>query len=150
MSAVRTEDDGPRGFVPRSELYKALARIDEITEERDALQTKLDAIIGADMMTVIAKVGFPKCESQLLAAMWARPFQPNAAMVAAYSYNRSNDEADVENLVKVRICNIRKRAARFGCPSDPIKTIWACGYALSEEGRRWLSERIEAAKGGEP
>ena len=47
-----------------------------------------------------------------------------------------------DNLVKVRVCMIRKKARRYGCPGDPIETLWGSGYALSEVGRDWLQQKL--------
>lgn len=143
MTALRTEEDGPRGFVPRSELYAAQRRIEALEAELEASRDMLGRILGQDMLLGIIKLGFAKCEAALVAAMWARPLQPTAAMIAAYQYDRSNQDADIDNLVKVRICNIRKKARRFGCPGDPIRTLWGSGYALSDIGREWLTTALE-------
>lgn len=147
MSLARTEDDAPRGFVPRSDLYNALRRLDAAIAERDELQAKLDAITGADLVVRIAAAGFHRCEAQILAAMWARPIQPSAAIIEAYSPSRSNEDSDVGNLVKVRICTLRKRAKALGCPVALVRTIYASGYALTDEGRQWLSNRVYEAIG---
>ncbi len=92
---------------------------------------------------LLIKLGFAKCEAALIAAMLARPLQPTAAMIAAYQYDRSNLDADIDNLVKVRVCMIRKKVRRYGCPGDPIKTLWGSGYALSDVGREWLAVELE-------
>lgn len=135
----------PRGFVPRSELYAALRRLDAVTEERDELKSQLEGIIGASLATRIVAVGFAACEARLLAALHARPLQPLPALIAAYCYDRSDDPIDVDNLIKVRVCNIRKRVRAMGGPADAIKTLWASGYRLSERGRAWLDQRMQEA-----
>ena len=144
MTALRTEDDGPRGFVPRSELYNAQRRIEALEAELEASRDTLGRILGQDTLLGFIKIGFAKCEAALIAAMWARPLQPTAAMVAAYQYDRSNQDADIDNLVKVRIHMIRKKARAFGCPADPIRTLWGSGYALSEIGREWFTTALES------
>ena len=142
MSLARTEDDAPRGFVPRSDLYNALRRLDAALAERDELRAKLDAITGATFIAHFANLGFHSCEAQILAAMWVRDLQPSAALVTAYNSGRSDEESDVRNLVKVRIWAIRQRAKRLGCPCELVRNIYAVGYALTPEGRAWLSQRI--------
>lgn len=128
MTALRTEDDAPRGFVPRRELYAAQRRIEALEAELEASRDTIGRILGQDALLGIIKLGFAKCE---------------AALIAAYQYDRSNQDADIDNLVKVRVCMIRKKARRFGCPGDPIRTLWGSGYALSDAGREWLSAELE-------
>ena len=142
MTALRSEDDAPRGFVPRAELYRAQQRIEALEAELEAARDTLGQILGQDVRLKFLQAGFTRCEAALIAAMWARPLQPSAAMVAAYSHSRSADDADIDNLVKVRVCNIRKKARAYGCPGDPVETLWGSGYALSEIGRQWFSDRI--------
>lgn len=132
----------PRGFVLRSELYAALRRLDAITEERDELRGQLETIIGASLATKIVAVGFAAYEARLLAALHARPFQPLSALIAADRY-RSDDPVDVGNLIRVRVCSIRKRVRAMGGPADVIKTLRASGYRLSERGRAWLDQRMQ-------
>lgn len=143
MTALRTEDEGPRGFVPRSELYAAQRRIEALEAELEHSRDTIGRILGQDALLGIIKLGFAKCEAALIAAMLARPLQPTAALIAAYQYDRSNQDADIDNLVKVRVCMIRKKARRFGCPGDPIRTLWGSGYALSDAGREWLTAALE-------
>lgn len=143
MTALRTEDEGPRGFVPRSELYAAQRRIETLEAELEHSRDTIGRILGQDALLGIIKLGFAKCEAALIAAMLARPLQPTAALIAAYQYDRSNQDADIDNLVKVRVCMIRKKARRFGCPGDPIRTLWGSGYALSDAGREWLTAALE-------
>ena len=136
MTALPAEE--PRGFVPRADLYAALRRVDALKAERDELRAKLDAICGANLGAAIVKLGFAKCEAALLAALLARPLQPTAALIAAYQADRSDAKADIDNLVKVRICNTRRRIRSLGGPADAIQTLWASGYALTDAGRAWL------------
>lgn len=143
MTALRTEDEGPRGFVPRRELYAAQRRIEALEAELEHSRDTIGRILGQDALLGIIKLGFAKCEAALIAAMLARPLQPTAALIAAYQYDRSNQDADIDNLVKVRVCMIRKKARRFGCPGDPIRTLWGSGYALSDAGRDWLTAALE-------
>jgi DNA-binding response OmpR family regulator len=143
MTALRSEEDGPRGFVPRSQLYAAQRRIEALEAELEASRDTLGRILGQDALLGIIKLGFTKCEAALIAAMLARPIQPTAAMIAAYQYDRSDLDADIDNLVKVRVCMIRKKARRYGCPGDPIRTLQGSGYALSDVGREWLAVELE-------
>ena len=43
MTALRSEEDGPRGFVPRAELYRALQRVETLEAELADMRDKLAA-----------------------------------------------------------------------------------------------------------
>ena len=143
MTAQPAEE--PRGFVPRSEHYATLRRLDAMTAERDELRATVNSMIGAHRVIDFMKAGFPKCESQLLACMWDRDVQPSETLIVAYYPDRSDELPDVNNLIKVRICSVRKRMRAFGGPPDAIRTLFGCGYGLTDKGRQWLSQRVYGA-----
>jgi len=147
MTALRTEDEGPRGFVPRSELYRALAKIDELEFEIESLKAKI-GLVARTFVQIQAGVGCTPAEAKILS------FLRNDRVVArAYIFDclYGDDPGQPEiKIIDVYICKIRKAIRKAGGPADAIVTIWGQGHGLSQNGRQWLEERLASLSSAEP
>lgn len=143
MSAQPAEE--PRGLVPRSELYRALARIDDLKAELDEQRDRMGRWIGEEARLSLMASGFKRYAAVLLAALLARGHQPMDALSFALTPHVRDDDVNADNVLKVRVCCTRKDIRRMGGP-ETIMSHWGTGYSLSPEGRAWLQKIISEAK----
>lgn len=141
--------DEVRGMVPRAELYRALARIDELKAELNEQRERMALWAGEDKRQTLMAFGFRRWSATLIAALVARKTQPFDALCYAFEMPRRYDadaEVDANNLLKTRVCLTRKAIVSLGGPSGAIVTHWGVGYSLSEEGRAWVETIMQGAK----
>lgn len=145
MSAL--QQDAPRGFVTKTEHYKALARIDTLREQVSELREQLAAAKGAGLVGFI-RIAIPALspmESRFLAALYtAKSYLTYRAVYGSSEAWRSNGDADQENVVKCHICHMRRKLRDLRAPPT-IETAYGLGYRLTPEGRRWLDDMISRA-----
>lgn len=142
MSAAYEET--PRGLVPRADLYRALARVDELTYELTEERARISEWLGERNRLALQAAGFKRYASVLLAALLAHTNQPLAALSFALRPNTDEDgEVNADNVLKVRVCCTRKDIRNMGGPDKAIICQWGSGYSLSPEGRAWLVAKMK-------
>tara|TARA_R110000868_G_scaffold210426_1_gene460457 strand:+ start:277 stop:714 length:438 start_codon:yes stop_codon:yes gene_type:complete len=144
MSALPAEE--PRGFVARSELYRALATIDDLRSELAEERERIGQWLGEVDRLAIMAIGFRRYGAILLSALMAQDQQPMAALSFALSPTFRMDEVNADNVLKVRVCLTRKDIRAMGGPSNAILCHWGTGYSLTPEGRAWLTTKLEGAR----
>lgn len=137
--------DSARGMAPRSELYRALARIDELRAELAEANERLQDWTGKSARLALMEAGFTRGQAYMIASMLhGRPTPIDTMVEAMRDAMRTPDNTDMDNVAKVQVCLIRKRAAKLGAPPF-FKTLWGEGYALTPEALAWLRERAPRA-----
>ena len=135
-------DDTPRGLVPRADLYRALQRLDDALAERDELRESLARLVHAEAAPHIKRLGFSPGQARIIAAM----LDGKVASYARLAYASSDGpDTDADNVSKVQICLIRRRAAAMGFTGAFCETVWSMGYALTPAALAWLRARAPEA-----
>lgn len=133
-------DDAPRGFVPKAELYKALAEIDRLREELAAFRA------AHRHESEDVRIGKLRCalrlspqESAALLALWD---SPKPLTPASRLYLRLGMPADRQ--VNVVVCKANRKLRQQGGPEYVIAGLTGHGGGLfvTDEGRAWLAERV--------
>ena len=155
MSALA--DDAPRGFVPRHELYKALAEIDrlreEVTNQREELAHQRQRFVtiaaAARRLKLREVLGLSATLSAMLIELIDHEAVTNEELLRVQEpFRNESSDPNPANITRVNICRMRRRFEQLGGSRDAIKSIWNGGYKLSDEGRAWLQQRApEAFKG---
>ena len=147
MTALRTEDDAPRGFVPRSELYRAQQRIETLEFELDELRRQMREVLGDRLRDAALSIpGMTAARAGVLCALYTAPgYASYNAIALGAQPGRRMHECDDENVVKTWIHYVRKHLRAAGCPPDPIINKWRVGYSLTPEARQWFSNRVYGA-----
>lgn len=144
MTALRTEDEGPRGFVPRAELYRALQRVEDLEGELAESKRLLREVLGDRVRD--AAMSLPTmtlCRAGVFCALYATPgFASYEALALGAEAGRRIKDADGAHEVKTWIHYLRKSLEVAGCPPNPIKNSWGVGYMLSDEARQWFANRV--------
>jgi hypothetical protein len=141
MTALRTEDEGPRGFVPRAELYRALQRVEALEAELADMRDKLAEHMGQDLAADL-KAALPSISptgARLLAALFRSKYTVSHACLIEIGRIDGNQTGVT---LKTQICLLRRAINRVGFPADGITKVWAIGYIMTEEGRQWVSNRV--------
>lgn len=147
MTALRTEEDGPRGFVPRSELYRAEQKIEKLQAQIDDLKSRLrDAVEPSLVSSAMMVPGMSGAPARLLAALCQShaplDYKKLIALGGVGTRAQSQDcYPDRDNCLKVQMYRIRRILREAGCP-EGVKNISGVGYTLTQEARQWLSERV--------
>jgi len=141
MSAQPSEE--PRGMVPRAELYRALARVDDLRAEINELRRRLGLDHSAKLHLQYA-LRLTRVEAQVLCYFLAHKFASRAAMHAAI-YDDGPDAPEIK-ILDVYACKLRKKLAAADAPENSIETIWGTGWRISDAGRAWLEAIIEGGK----
>lgn len=134
--------DTPRGMVPRADLYRALARLDDALAERDELRQTLARLVHAEAAPHIKRIGFSPGQARIIAAMLDGKVVSSERLAHA---STDNPETDADNVAKVQICLIRRRAAAMGFDGAFCETVWSMGYALTPAALAWLRARAPEA-----
>jgi len=141
MTALRTEDEGPRGFVPRAELYRALQRVEtleaELADMRDKLAEHMGQNLAADF--IAAFPGIRPTGARVLAALYS---SKNTVTHACLIEAGRIDGFYTGNALKVQISLLRTFLKALGFPADGIRMVFSVGYIMTEEGRQWVSNRV--------
>ena len=142
--------DAPRGFVPRSELYAALKRVDELEAEVADLRLRLSGEREPVLVARICSLGFPLGRGMLLAAFYRAP--PLALLTVDQLIHRGRvgtvwasdrPEHASDGALKSQICYLRRQWAAIGAqPADPIENVYRVGYRLRPEARAWLDAHM--------
>lgn len=149
--------EGPRGFVPRAELYKALARVDALEAELAELraQVRLSKKVGASgwIIDLLKATPMEACIIQVLAEADPRRYVPYNLIYDLSEHRRRGDgSSEPYILIKTHICNLRKKLSVAGAPMGALETAHGCGYRLSVNGRAWLENArqrlLQATEGG--
>jgi hypothetical protein len=141
MSAQPAEE--PRGMVPRAELYRALARIDDLRAEIVELRKRLGMEPTA-YLCLQRKLNLTRGEAQILAYLVAHKDVARRTLYAAI-YDDTPDAPEIK-ILDVYTSKLRKKLAAANAPENWIETIWGSGWRISDEGRAWLEAIIEGGK----
>lgn len=142
--------DAPRGFFPKAERDRLLARIDDLEAQVAAMREAMTD--HAPFVPQFARAGFTKGTAQILAVLFrATGPMSNEALVARARIGAgwrpdTLDDRDLVTALKVQICQLRRRIAVLGGPPSTIETIYRVGYSLSPQGRQWLAGVLEATQ----
>ena len=135
--------DEVRGMVPRAELYRALARIDELKAEIVDLRRR----IGLEHKSHVHLQWMLKLtplEARVLTFMMAHKACSRRALYHAI-YDDGPDAADIK-ILDVYVFKLRKKMAAANAPENSVLTIWGSGWRLSEEGRAWVETIMQGAE----
>lgn len=145
MTALRTEEDAPRGLVSRAEYYRALAKIDDLQDELAVLRAELDQARGIPHLARIYEVLRGRgMATRALAAL----YQANGSVLtdaqigAACGMGKVREDCDVGNMVKTTICHLRTALRKAGAPVC-ISTVHSVGYYLNSAGIAWVKAKLE-------
>lgn len=144
MTAIRTEDDAPRGFVPRSELYRAQQRIEALEFELDEVRRQMREALGDRLRdAALSLPGMTLCRAGVLCALFATPgFASYEALALGAEPGRRDSDSDGPHVVKTWVHYVRRALEEAGCPPGAIINKWGVGYMLSNEARQWFSNRV--------
>jgi len=142
MSAQPAEE--PRGMVPRAELYRALARIDDLRAEIVELRRRLGGMEPTAYLSLQRALCLTRGEAQILGHMIASKSVSKRAIYAAM-YDDNPDAPSIK-ILDVYACKLRTKLRTANAPENWIETIWGSGWRISDEGRAWLEAIIEGGK----
>lgn len=144
--------DGPRGFVPRAELYAALKRVDELEAEVAELRAELRPKRDHELVGRLCETGFSFGQSLVLALLvnGRGPVETgklirDGGIGTIWDAGRERDTDNLNQCLKVQMSHLRHRWRRLGGPADPIRTVRLVGYVMTAEARRWCLERVGRA-----
>ena len=144
MTALRTEDDAPRGFVPRSELYAAQRRIEALELQLAEAKSQLHEASEDGLLAKVAGVArLTGAQASIVAALIqsAGPIPFKRLIAVARIGDRYREVgANLDNTLKTQVCKIRQRLREIGCPGG-VQTFLGVGYGLTPEARQWFSNR---------
>lgn len=112
-------------------------RIAELEEENAALKA---GKIETDIVAFAGVFGLATLEARLLGAVMSRT-ETSKEQVFAALYGENSDHWPTESTVKVHLCRLRQKLARFGAE---IETIWGRGLRVSPESRAIIEEWVAA------
>lgn len=131
-------------LVPRSELYKALARIDELELQLAEANERLAELSGTSTAKLILQVlPVSRSEATFLAVLYeaAPHVVPDQTLYDAGAGFRERTADNPPNVVKTRACLLRAKLKRLYAP-PLINTVWGVGYAMPTDGKEWLRKRL--------
>ncbi len=143
MTALRTEEDAPRGFVPKSDLYRALRRIDELEAELAAIRGRED-VDAQDGYEALLRLAIP-CSPQ--AARILADLLRSKRLVHYRSDLAERYEMSDVNQVSVLIWKLNHDALMAGGPRLAGGRRGAGGIMLQPGAREWVAQRIEVFEG---
>jgi hypothetical protein len=141
MTALRSEDEGPRGFVPRAELYRALQRVEDLEAELAEMRDRLAEHMGQDL-AVQLKTALPFLRptgARLLAALCS---SKNTVSFNCLIESGRIDGEHPSIALKTQVSYLKATLKLAGFPADGIENVWGSGYIMTEEGRQWVSNRV--------
>lgn len=144
--------DGPRGFVPRAELYAALKRVDELEAEVAYLKDELAAARNDPELALRIRAALPGLtlrQAKILTVLYeARAVVVYEALFTLVgSRPRKEYPLDPYATLKSNVCWLRQKLGSMGAP-DTIQTVFGFGYVMTRFGRAWIDERIKPASAG--
>ena len=147
MTALRQEDDAPRGFVTMREYLKLQHRCEEL-EELLASTASTQGLDQERAMKLQIRFGLTAIEGELLTLLTSRDElckQFLFSVIWGMGGRRSGNDVSPK-MLDVYICKIRKRLADKEAPDGIIETIWGKGWRIAPQHRAWLEAQI----GGKP
>lgn len=138
MSALRHEEEAPRGFVPKSELYKALAEIDRLKAELEELRGDRDEDMALDDLTAIrTRFRIPPQCARLLSALFVNHHPISAERLVEVANLTS------KGIIRTRKHYLSRALIAAGAPADWIESRAGAdyrggGYRITPQGRAWL------------
>lgn len=146
MTALRQEDDAPRGFVPKADYFRALARIEDLEHELAASRAAV-AANPETQMQVQLRFGLTPLEARLLGLLLAhKELGRDFAFSTIWGMGGQRSDSPSPKMLDVYLCKIRKRLSGIGAPADIIETIWATGWRIAPQHRAWFDAQL----GGTP
>jgi hypothetical protein len=138
------DDDGPRGFVPKSEHYKALQRIEALEEELRA--RRLDDRVGASQDQIgwlRVRLGLSLQQATILAAVVSAN---KPAVARDYLCDLAGVPDDKQ--IGVVVWNINGKLQRMGAPPHTLSAprgSQSVGYSVKAEGLSWIRHHVPEA-----
>ena len=142
MTALRQEDDAPRGFVTKAEHYRALARIEEL---EDALaESKGAAGVNPELqMRVQTRFGLTSLESEVLTLLMSHNELGKEYMFSViWGMGGQRSDHPEPKILDVYVCKLRKRLADKEAPAGIIETIWGKGWRIAPQHRAWFDAQL--------
>lgn len=143
MTALRQEDDAPRGFVPKAELYRALQRIDELEAQLAAIRGQGDAE-AQEGYEALLRFAIP-CSPQA-SRIFADLLRSKRLVHHRQDLAERYEMTDV-NQVSVLIWKLNHDALMAGGPRLAGGRRGSGGIMLQPGAREWVAQRIEEFKG---
>lgn len=143
MSAIRKEDDAPRGFVPMREYLKLRERCEELEEIVKQHGDERVAGVREDTIALLrTRLKVSPQQAQIIAHMAAttRP-----AVTLQHLMECVLESGARRSLPGVLVCKINGRVRALGGPPYTIRGVrgpTSTGWYVTDDGRAWLKERV--------